>query len=100
MAIHPLIPTNGVNNVVMDPNLIGYLAASLTTISFFPQAIKTLRSRDTRGISLRMYCLFTLGVVLWSIYGWVVGNGPVLFANLITLIPAIVVLTMKLSHLR
>ncbi len=100
MAIEPLLPTNGVNNVVMDPNLIGYLAASLTTISFFRQAIKTLRSRDTRGISLRMYCLFTSGVVLWLIYGWVVGNGPVLFANLITLIPAIVVLTMKLSHHR
>ena len=99
MAVQTLMPTNGVNNVVMDPNLIGYLAASLTTISF-SQAIKTLRSGDTRGISLRMYCLFTSGVVLWSIYGWVVGNGPVLFANLITLIPAIVVLKMKLSHLR
>ncbi len=69
MAIQPLMPTNGVNNIVMDPSLIGYLAASLTTISFFPQAIKTLRSGDTRGISLRMYCLFTFrsGVVvdLW-----------------------------------
>ena len=100
MAAQPLMPTNGVNNVVMNPILIGYQAASLTTISFFPQAIKTLRSGDTRGISLRMYYLFTSGEVLWSIYGWFVGNGPVLFANLITFIPAIVVLTMKLSHLR
>ena len=100
MAMQTLMPTSGINNIVMDPSLIGYLAASLTTISFFPQAIKTLRSGDTRGISLRMYCLFTSGVVLWSIYGWVVGNGPVLFANLITLIPAIVILIMKLSHQR
>jgi MtN3 and saliva related transmembrane protein len=100
MAVQPLMPTNGVNNFVMDPNLIGYLAASLTTISFFPQAIKTLRSRDTRGISLGMYCLFTSGVMLWSIYGWIVGNGPVLFANLITLIPTIFILIIKFSHIR
>ena len=100
MAMQTLMPTSGINNIVMDPSLIGYLAASLTTISFFPQAIKTLRSGDTRGISLRMYCLFTSGVVLWSIYGWIVGNGPILFANLITLVPAIVILIMKLSHQR
>ena len=61
----------------MSPNLIGYVAAALTTLSFFPQAIKTLRSRDTRGISLRMYLLFTIGVALWAIYGLQVYDGPV-----------------------
>ena len=64
----------------MSPNLIGYVAAAITTLSFFPQAIKTLRSRDTRGISLRMYLLFTIGVALWAIYGLQVNDGPVLFA--------------------
>jgi MtN3 and saliva related transmembrane protein len=46
----------------MDADLFGYIAATLTTISFFPQALKTLRSRDTHAISLRMYLLFTSGV--------------------------------------
>ena len=80
----------------MNADLIGYLAATLTTVSFFPQAVKTLRSRDTRSISLRMYLLFTTGVIFWSIYGWKVGDGPVLIANLITLVPAIIVLSIKI----
>ncbi len=83
----------------MEPDFIGYIAASLTTISFFPQALKTLRSRDTQSISLRMYLLFTTGVGFWSIYGWMVGDGPVLIANLITLIPAVIVLFIKLTSL-
>lgn len=82
----------------MSPDLIGYIAAFLTTLSFFPQALKTLRSRDTHSISLRMYLLFTTGVMFWSIYGWMVGDGPVLIANLITLVPSVIVLVLKLSN--
>ena len=84
----------------MNADLFGYIAATLTTISFFPQALKTLRSRDTHAISLRMYLLFTSGVAFWSIYGWMVGDGPVLIANLITLIPAVIVLGLKLLSYR
>ena len=82
----------------MSPDLIGDIAAFLTTLSFFPQALKTLRSRDTHSISLRMYLLFTAGVMFWSIYGWMVGDGPVLIANLITLVPTVIVLDLKLSN--
>ena len=81
----------------MTDELVGYLAASLTTVSFFPQAVKTLRSGDTRSISLGMYALFTSGVALWALYGVMVGDGPVLLANLITLLPAAVVLQRKIS---
>ena len=80
----------------MEADFFGYIAATLTTISFFPQVLKTLRSRDTKAISLRMYLLFTIGVALWSLYGWMVGDGPVLIANLITLVPSLVVLVIKL----
>lgn len=79
----------------MQPELIGYIAATLTTLSFFPQALKTLRSRDTKSISLRMYILFTSGVMFWSIYGLMVDDAPVLIANLVTLIPAVIVLLIK-----
>lgn len=48
---------------------LDYRAASLTTLSLFPQALKTVRSGDTSAISLRMYGLFTLGVLAWAIYG-------------------------------
>jgi MtN3 and saliva related transmembrane protein len=46
-------------------DLIGYIAASLTTFSFVPQALKTFRSKDVSGISLGMYSLFASGVALW-----------------------------------
>ena len=81
----------------MTAELVGYLAASLTTVSFFPKAVKTLRSGDTRSISLGMYGLFTSGVALWALYGVMVGDGPVLLANLITLLPAAVVLQRKIA---
>ena len=76
--------------------LLGFLAASLTTVSFFPQAIKTVRSGDTRGISLPMYALFTLGVSCWALYGLVTRDGPLIVANAITLVPAGLILERKL----
>ena len=63
---------------------LGYGSALLTTASFFPQAIKVLRTNETRGISLRMYLLFSLGVLGWGIYGWLNRDWPVFVANLIT----------------
>jgi MtN3 and saliva related transmembrane protein len=75
---------------------LGYTAAALTTLSVFPQALKILRSRDTSAISLRMYFLFTTGVAAWAIYGLCVRDGPVIAANLITLVPSSVVLERKL----
>lgn len=80
--------------------LLGYGAATLTTLSFFPQAIKTVRSGDTRGISLRMYLLFTLGITAWGIYGLLTGDGPLIVANALTLVPALVVLERKVQSLR
>jgi MtN3 and saliva related transmembrane protein len=75
---------------------LGYIAATLTTLSIFPQALKILRSGDTSAISLRMYALFTTGVAAWAIYGLCIRDGPVIVANGITLVPASVVLERKL----
>ena len=74
---------------------LGYAAASLTTVSFIPQAIKTLRTGDTRGISLRMYALFTTGLALWGLYGVLTGDGPLIAANVITLAAAGLILDRK-----
>lgn len=49
---------------------IGYIAATLTTASFVPQAWHTFRTKDVRGISLGMYSVFTVGIALWLAYGW------------------------------
>lgn len=79
---------------------LGYGAALLTTLSFFPQALKTLRSGDTSAISLRMYGLFTVGISLWAVYGFCVNDGPMIVANLVTLVPAGIVLARKLQATR
>jgi len=79
---------------------LGYVAAVLTTSSFFPQALKTLRTADTSGISLGMYLMFTSGVVVWAIFGLVTGDGPVLISNLITALPAGLILQRKIVNIR
>jgi MtN3 and saliva related transmembrane protein len=79
---------------------LGYVAAVLTTSSFFPQALKTLRTGDTSGISLGMYLMFTSGVVVWAIFGLVTGDGPVLISNLITALPAGLILQRKIVNIR
>jgi MtN3 and saliva related transmembrane protein len=79
-------------------DLIGTLAAILTTISFLPQALHTFRTKDVRGISLGMYSAFTLGVAMWLIYGLMLGAWPVVVANLVTLALASAILVMKLRY--
>jgi MtN3 and saliva related transmembrane protein len=74
---------------------LGYVAASLTTASFVPQAWLTFKTRDVRGISLGMYSAFTLGVALWLAYGWLIAAWPVVIANLITLALAASILVMR-----
>ena len=75
---------------------IGYLAAFLTTCIFVPQAWLTLRTRDVSGISAGMYSVFTAGVALWLLYGWLTDAWPVVLANAVTLVLASFILAMKL----
>lgn len=79
-----------------DTDLLGYLAAILTTCSFVPQAWQTFRTRDVSGISLGMYCVFSMGVALWLLYGVVLGAWPIVLANAVTLALALGILAMKL----
>ncbi|MBC7722561.1 MAG: SemiSWEET transporter [Pedobacter sp.] len=78
--------------------IIGLLAAFCTTISFLPQAIKTIETKDTSGISLSMYSLFTIGTVLWFSYGLMSGSVPVYLANGITLVLALIILIYKVKY--
>jgi MtN3 and saliva related transmembrane protein len=78
------------------PDAIGYLAATLTTASFVPQALLTLRTRNVSGISLGMYSAFTAGVALWLVYGISIGELPIVIANALTLALAATILTMKI----
>ncbi|MDD5481106.1 SemiSWEET transporter [Rhodoferax sp.] len=79
-------------------DLIGTLAAILTTVSFLPQALHTFRTKDVRGISLGMYSVFTLGVAFWLAYGLLLQAWPVVIANFVTLALASAILIMKLRY--
>jgi MtN3 and saliva related transmembrane protein len=79
-------------------DLIGTLAAILTTASFVPQAWHTFRTRDVRGISLGMYSVFTVGVACWLVYGLLLNAWPIVISNFITLALAATILAMKLRY--
>jgi MtN3 and saliva related transmembrane protein len=82
----------------MHPDLVGYLAASLTTIAFVPQAWLTWKSKRAEGVSLGMYVIFTSGVALWLVYGLMLGAWPIVAANTVTLALALFILGMKLRY--
>ncbi|WP_114971474.1 SemiSWEET transporter [Rhodoferax ferrireducens] len=79
-------------------DLIGFVAAVLTTASFVPQVWHTFQTRDVRGISLGMYSAFTAGVACWLVYGLLLGAWPIVIANCITLTLAAAILVMKLRY--
>jgi MtN3 and saliva related transmembrane protein len=79
-------------------DLLGYVAAALTTSSFVPQAYKTFRSKDVSGISLTMYSMFTFGMMLWLAYGFLINAWPIIVANAVTLTLALTILTMRLRY--
>ncbi|MGR9012874.1 MAG: SemiSWEET transporter [Gammaproteobacteria bacterium] len=81
------------------PDIFGYLAATLTTASFVPQAILTIKTRDTASLSLGMYSAFTLGVLCWLIYGIHLGDKAIIVANAITLLLAASILCFKIYNM-
>jgi len=78
--------------------LLGLAAAICTTASFLPQAIMTIRTKNTSGISLYMYTLFTTGTLLWFLFGLFSNNAPVILANAVTLVFAIIILFYKIKY--
>ncbi len=75
---------------------IGLIAGMCTTLSFIPQAIQIIKTRDTSSISLTMYAVFVSGVVLWVVYGFAISSLSVMMWNVMTLALAGTILFMKL----
>lgn len=78
--------------------LVGGLAALLTTLCWLPQALKLLRTRETRDLSLIAYVAFSAGVLLWLLYGLLIGSVPVIAANAVTLVLALGIVSLKLRY--
>ena len=81
----------------INPDIIGYSAAFLTTVSFLPQVIKIVRTKDTKSLSLGMYLLLTAGIVLWITYGILRNDYVLIIANIITILLTVIVLSYKIA---
>lgn len=77
-------------------NVIGYVAATLTTVSFLPQLIRVVKLRSARDISLGMFLILSLGTVFWLGYGVLSHSPPVWIANAVTLVLSLSILVLKL----
>ena len=73
----------------VQPEMLGYLAGSLTTVSFVPQVLHVYRNKSARDVSLAMIVLFSLGVLCWMLYGVWIASPPVILTNALTLILAL-----------
>jgi MtN3 and saliva related transmembrane protein len=85
----------------MDMNfveILGFVAAFLTTASFLPQAIKVIKTKHTHDLSLYMYSMFFVGVCLWLTYGFMIDSLPIILANFVTLILSGTILCMKIRY--
>lgn len=77
---------------------LGYVAGILTTIAFVPQVLQIYKTKSAKDVSLAMFLLFTLGVLLWLVYGISANALPVIIANSITLILSMVILFFKFKY--
>lgn len=78
--------------------LVGLAGATLTTLCWLPQAVKVLRDKDTRALSLPANLAFTLGVALWLVYGVALNNWPLIGSEAVTLALMLPILAMKLRY--
>lgn len=85
----------------MDINyvaVIGLIAGTCTTVSFFPQLIKTIKIKETKDISLSMYIVLSAGLLLWAIYGILMKDFPVIIANSVSFVLASIIVVLKIKY--
>lgn len=79
-------------------DIVGALGAALTTLCWLPQALKVMREKETRALSLPATAAFTFGVGLWLIYGLAIHDWPLIGSNAVTLALMAPILAMKLRY--
>lgn len=79
-------------------DILGFVAAFCTTVSFLPQAIKVIKTNNTAALSLMMYSIFTVGVGLWLLYGIFRQDPAIIVANVITIALSLCILFIKVRN--
>jgi MtN3 and saliva related transmembrane protein len=78
--------------------VLGLIAGTLTTASFFPQVLKTIKIKETKDLSLSMYIVLATGIFMWTVYGILIGSVPVILANAVSFILATIILILKVKY--
>jgi MtN3 and saliva related transmembrane protein len=78
--------------------IIGLVAALCTTISFIPQAMRIIKTKHTKDLSLAMYSIFTTGILLWLVYGILIKDFPLIISNAITFVFTSTILILKIKY--
>ena len=99
-------PIDGIGQSMYGPTMtfgwsidvIGIAGATLTTLCWLPQALKVIREKETRALSLPATAAFTAGVCLWLVYGLAIEDWPLIGSNAVTFALMLPILAMKLRH--
>lgn len=83
----------------MSITILGMIAGVLTSCAFIPQAYKVIQTKRTQDISIPMYSIFTFGVFFWIIYGLMIKDMAILLTNIVTFIPALIILILTVKNL-
>ena len=78
--------------------IIGLTAGALTTVSFLPQVLRTVKTRSSRDLSVGMVCFFMAGIILWLIYGIMARAWPIILTNDATIVLASVLLVFIIRY--
>ncbi len=78
--------------------VVGFSASLLSVLNQFPQAIKVFTTKDTQSISLVMYCIVVVCISLWLVYGILLNDAPLIWANALSLLPITYIFLMKLTN--
>ncbi|HEY5687916.1 MAG TPA: SemiSWEET transporter [Yeosuana sp.] len=78
--------------------IIGFVAAFLTTAAFLPQVYKTWKTKDVTGLSLPMLAMFFVGILAWLVYGLLKESPSLIFANSITLVSSFILVYFKIKY--
>ncbi|OKH30082.1 hypothetical protein NIES2119_31555 [[Phormidium ambiguum] IAM M-71] len=79
-------------------DVLGFIAATLTTLAFLPQLLKTWQTKSAGDVSFLMLSSFSIGVFLWLLYGMFIQSWPVIVANFLTLIFNLLILSLKIRY--
>ncbi len=83
----------------MNPvTLLGFVAGTLTTLAFLPQVIKTWRTKSSNDLSVGTLGMISTGVLLWLVYGLLVGDLPIIAANAVTLVLVVSIFVLALVY--